>query len=369
MIGLIVLIVAIVLVLAITPFVLDEKGYVLISFNNTTIEGTIVSFCIMAVISATILFLTYKLVRYLLSIYHNTKHGFFARSEERKQAAIEQALWSAINDDYELVEQTLSGNSVPSKFEDIRLALLAKAALANNQTDKALERLFEISPEQQLNVAKLWIASGDSSAIESQMRATSDSKKATPLELKLYAEILVQQQHFSALEDFLPRLLRKKVLNDAQWTQLFNAYFNAQASDKITEKYKQLPKKLQAHANTAYLMQMAKVGQLSAIESDLIKMVKYDEQHAQLANILSNATSAEAVKLQSSIQERLKKDDANNALLLSLACLANAQGDYELAAKVFDKALNIENKKQFAQQAALSYKNTAQADKALVLYQ
>ena len=173
MIGLIVLIVAIVLVLAITPFVLDEKGYVLISFNNTTIEGTIVSFCIMAVISATILFLTYKLVRYLLSIYHNTKHGFFARSEERKQAAIEQALWSAINDDYELVEQTLSGNSVPSKFEDIRLALLAKAALANNQTDKALERLFEISPEQQLNVAKLWIASGDSSAIESQMRANS----------------------------------------------------------------------------------------------------------------------------------------------------------------------------------------------------
>eukprot|EP00493_Phyllostaurus_siculus_P000074 UN00075 len=98
-------------------------------------------------------------------------------------------------------------------------------------------------------------------------------------------------------------------------------------------------------------------------------MVKHDEQHAQLANILSNATSAEAVKLQSSIQERLKKDDANNALLLSLACLANAQGDYELAAKVFDKALNIENKKQFAQQAALSYKNTAQADKALVLYQ
>ncbi|KPZ55099.1 putative protoheme IX biogenesis protein [Pseudoalteromonas sp. P1-13-1a] len=368
MIGLIVLIVAIVLVLAITPFVLDEKGYVLISFNNTTIEGTIVSFCIMAVISATILFLTYKLVRYLLSIYHNTKHGFFARSEERKQAAIEQALWSAINDDYELVEQTLSGNSVPSKFEDIRLALLAKAALANNEADKALERLFEISPEQQLNVAKLWIASGDSSAIESQMRANADSKKATPLELKLYAEILVQQQHFSALEDFLPRLLRKKVLNDTQWTQLFNAYFNAH-SDKITEKYKQLPKKLQAHANTAYLMQMAKVSQLSAIESDLIKMVKHDEQHALLANILSNATSAEAVKLQSSIQERLKKDGANNALLLSLACLANAQGDYELAAKVFDKALNIENKKQFAQQAALSYKNTAQADKALVLYQ
>jgi len=412
MIGLVILIVAIVVVLAVTPFVLDEKGYVLISFNNTTIEGTIVSFCIMAVITAVVLYLTYKLIRYLLSIYHNTKHGFFARSQERKQAAIEQALWSAINDDYEHVEQALSGNSVPDKFEDIRLALLAKAALANNQTDKALERLFEISPEHQLKVAKLWLASGDSGAIESQMRVSAEAKKATSLELKLYAEVLVQQQHFSALEEFLPRLLRKKALTDAQWTQLFSAYFNAldagQLSEKykfsaleeflprllrkkaltdaqwtqlfsayfnaldagqLSEKYKQLPKKLQVHAHTAYLMQMAQAGQLAVIEGDLIKMVKHNEQHAQLANILSKATSADAAKLQVSIQDRLKKDDSNNSLLLALACLANAQGDYDLAARIFDKALNSDNKKQFSEQAVLSYKNSAQAEKALVLYQ
>jgi len=191
MIGLIIFIVAIVLVLAITPFVLDEKGYVLISFNNTTIEGTIVSFCIMAALIAAALYLTYKLVRYCLSIYRNTKHGFFARSQERKHAAIEQALWSLINDDYEQVESALSSNSVPAKFDDIRLALLAKAALANNQPDKALERLFEISPEQQLKVAKLWLASGDSSVIEPQIRMAAESKKATVLELKLYTEVLV----------------------------------------------------------------------------------------------------------------------------------------------------------------------------------
>jgi HemY protein len=369
MIGLIILIVAIVAVIAITPFALDEKGYVLISFNNTTIEGTIVSFCIMAIVTAIVLYLTYKLIRYLLSIYHNTKHGFFARSQERKQAAIEQALWSAINDDYEHVEQALSGNSVPDKFDDIRLALLAKAALANNQTDKALERLFEISPEHQLKVAKLWLASGDSSAIESQMRVSAESKKATALELKLYTEVLVQQQHFSALEEFLPRLLRQKVFSSEQWTRVFSAYFSAQPVDKITSKYKQLPKKLQAYAHTAYLATMASAGQLIEVEGDLIKMVKHNDQHEQLAFILNGATNGNAIKLQTSIQERLKKDDNNNALLLGLACLANVQGDYDLAARVFDKALNPENKKQFSQQAALSYKNSAQAEKALVLYQ
>ncbi|CAD2226178.1 HemY [Pseudoalteromonas sp. 3J6] len=368
MIGLIIFIVAIVLVLAITPFVLDEKGYVLISFNNTTIEGTIVSFCIMAALSTAALYLTYKLVRYCLSIYRNTKHGFFARSQERKHAAIEQALWSLINDDYEQVESALSSNSVPAKFTDIRLALLAKTALANNQPDKALERLFEISPEQQLKVAKLWLASGDSSVIEPQIRVAAESKKATVLDLKLYTEVLVQQQHFKLLEDFLPRLLRKNALNDTQWQQVFLAYFAAQANDELTAKYQHLGKKLQAHAHTAYLTQMAKVGQLASIENELVKLLK-QKQHEQLAHILSEAAPSNAYKLQSSIQERLKKDEHNNALLLALACLANAQGDYDLAARVFDKALNSENKAQYRQQAILSYKHSAQLDKALVLYQ
>ncbi len=367
MIGLIILIIALVVVLAAAPFLLDEKGYVLISFNNTTIEGTIVSFAVLTIAVLVVSYLTYKLVRYLFSIYRNTKHGFFARSQGRKQAAIEQALWSVINDDYAQIEQALS-SKVPDQYQDIRLALLAKAALANNQTDKALEYLFDINPEQQLKVAKLWLASGNSSAIESQLRVIAESKKATALELKIYTEVLVQQQHFSALEAFLPRLLRKKVLTNEQWHRVFNAYFASFPVDEVTAKYKQLPKKLHSYAYSAYLTQMAAAGQLSVIENDLIKMVKHEEQHAQLANILSKATTANARKLQTSIQDRLKKDEQNNSLLLALACLANAQGDYDLAARVFDKALNNENKKQYMQQAKLSYEKSAQLDKALVLY-
>ena len=150
---------------------------------------------------------------------------------------------------------------------------------------------------------------------------------------------------------------------------MFLAYFAAQSSDELTSKYQQLGKKLQAHAHTAYLTQMAKTGQLASIENALIKMLKHAKHHTELADILREAAPSNAYKLQSSIQERLKKDEHNNALLLALACLANAQGDYDLAARVFDKALNSDNKSQYRQQAILSYKHSAQLDKALVLYQ
>lgn len=366
MIGLIVLIV---IALAVAPFLLDEKGYVLISYNNTTIEGTIVAFVVMLVLLLVGSYLAYKLLRYLVSIYRKTKHGFFARSQERKQATIEQALWSMINDEHEHVEQALAKNSVPEAYQDIRLALLAKAALAQQQIDQARQYLFEISPEQQLKVAKLWLASGNSSAIESQLRVNAESKTASQLELKLYIEVLIQQQHFNALEGFLPRLLRKKVLTDEQWNHVYSAYFSSCSPDEMTAKYQQLPKKLRTYAHIAYLTEMAKAGQLAVIEGDLIKMIRDDDKHLQLAEILSVASTADAHKLQSSLQERLKKDDNNNALLLALACLANAQGDYDLAAKIFDKALNAKNMHKYLPQAALSYKKSAQLDKALVLYQ
>ena len=373
MIGLIMLVIAIVILLAVAPFVLDEKGYVLIAFNNTTVEGTLVSFCILIVVSAIIIYLAYKLTRYLLSIYRNTKHSFFARSQERKNIAIEQALWSSINDDFEHVALALSGNAVPEHFQDIRLALLAKTAIVNNQTDKALEYLFDITPENQLKVAKLWLASGDTSAIESQMRIIAESKKATALELKLYTEVLVQQQKFSILEDFLPTLLHKKILNAQQWDVVFIAYMNALPNDKLASKYKALPKKLQTYAHNAYLIKMIQIGKFDDVEDDLTKMLKHKEQYAQLASILSKAVNINVVitatKLKNHIQDHLKKDENNQHLLISLACIANAQNDYNLAARIFDKVLNTDNKKQYAQQAILSYSKSEQADKALMLYQ
>ena len=68
-------------------------------------------------------------------------------------------------------------------------------------------------------------------------------------------------------------------------------------------------------------------------------------------------------------QDVLKKDTENTDLLLALACLANAHGEYDLAARVFDKALNADNRHAYLQQAVLSYSKSAQPEKALVLYQ
>ncbi|MBQ4834106.1 heme biosynthesis protein HemY [Pseudoalteromonas sp. MMG010] len=367
MIGLILFIVALVLVMAVAPYILDEKGYVLISFNHTTIEGTIIGFCGTVILVLIFMYLLYKLGRYLWSIYSKSKHRFFAKGEERKQATIENALYSAINDDYEALEHVLANSRVPSEYKDIRLALLAKAALANQKVEKALSYLTEISPKQQLKVAKLWLASGESGMIEPQLKVLAEHKKASVLELKLYSEVLVQQQHWDKLDALLPRLVRKKVFVENQWDAIFTQYFSSIDSLDKTTKFRALPKKLQPLAETAYWQTMINAGLIAEIEPALIKLFK-QQQYKQLATLLISIPSGEATKLYMCLQESLKKDDSNTALLLSLACLANAQGDYDLAARVFDKALNSDNKERYIQQATLSYKQSSQPEKALILY-
>ncbi|AXV63918.1 MULTISPECIES: heme biosynthesis HemY N-terminal domain-containing protein [Pseudoalteromonas] len=369
MIRFLLLIIAIAVCLGIAPFFIDQKGYVLIAFNKTTIEGTIWGVAALIVLGCGIAYLGYKLVRYLWSLYSHTRHRFFARSEERKQAAIEQGVWSLINNDYAELELALDNNSVAEPWTDIRYALLAKAALANNNSEKAISYLDKINQANQLKVANLWLASGECSTIFAELKTLAERKKATNLELKMYAQVLVQEQKWSALDDFMPRLLRKKVLTEKEWQQVFDRYFAAQADTSLTERFEQLTKNLKPMAEVSYLKAMARAGKLNKIELSLIKMIKKPLQHKDLARILRTSAAGDALKLQASLQDVLKKDTENTDLLLALACLANAHGEYDLAARVFDKALNATNRDDYLQQAVLSYSKSGQPDKALVLYQ
>jgi HemY protein len=369
MIRFLLIIIAIAACLGIAPFFIDQKGYVLIAFNNTTVEGTIWGVTALFLLAFAAIFLLYKLVRYLWSLYSHTRHRFFARSEERKHAAIEQGIWSLINNDYTELELALENNSVAEQWNDVRYALLAKAALANNNREQAISYLDKISQDKQLKVANLWVASGETSTIFADLKALAERKKASSLELKMYAHVLMQEKKWSALNEFMPRLLRKKALSDNEWRQLFDHYFSAQPSSELTTRYEQLAKNLKPLAEVSYFSAMARVGDLNKIELSLIKMLKKPLQHKDLARILRASTAGDALKLQTSLQDILKKDTENTDLLLALACLANAHGQYDLAARVFDKALNADNRDEYLQQAVLSYSKSAQPDKALVLYQ
>ncbi len=369
MIRFLLIIVAIAVCLGIAPLLIDQKGYVLIAFNKTTIEGTIWGVAALLLLALASIYILYKLGRYLWSLYSHTRHRFFARSEERKQAAIEQGVWSLINNDYAQLELALDNNSVAEQWADIRYALLAKTALANNDSEKAISYLDNISQEKQLKVANLWIASGETSTIFADLKALAERKKASSLELKMYAHVLVQEQKWATLNDFMPRLLRRKVLSEQEWQQLFDRYFSAQSNGNLTERYEQLAKNLKPYAEVSYLTAMAKAGELNKIELSLIKMIKKPLQHKDLARILRTSAPGDALKLQASLQDVLKKDTDNTELLLALACLANAHGQYDLAARVFDKALNADNRHTYLQQAVVSYSKSAQPDKALILYQ
>ena len=129
------------LILAVAPWVIGEKGYVLIAFNNWTVEGSIVSFAIMAMMVSLGLYLLLRLVGYVWSLYGNTRFRLSQRSEKKQFANLQEGLWSTLNNDHGLTLKKLGGTSLPSGWQGLAYAFAADAALKSNQSAKAQELL------------------------------------------------------------------------------------------------------------------------------------------------------------------------------------------------------------------------------------
>lgn len=368
MIALLIAFVVVAAVVAISPWLIGEKGYVLISFNQWTIEGSIVSFVLLILITLFGLFIVYSLIRFVWGWYRNVRHGFFARSKERKQQVLDQALWGVLNDDYALVEQTFRHGKVEPQWQDIKLAMQAKALLKKGEKQTALNTLDEISEQNRTNVANLWLQAGDSTEMLHFLRDACSSKKASDLHLRLYSQLLCQQEKYSALIELLPKLQKKQLLDDNQWQSLFSQLFSSSEPSQLTKHYDALPKSLKEQASNAYLTAMVKAGELSQVEATLQKELKKGH-FAQLQHILSQLNQSGSLGLQKAIQGELKKQPEQPDLLLSLAYLAQGNGEHELAAKIFDKVIALQHSLPYPQRAIGSYQATQQAEKALLLLQ
>lgn len=356
------------LVLAIAPLAIDEKGYVLIAFNNYTIEGTIVSFSIMLCFAAVATWLLVKLVRYVLSIYGITRFKWASKAEHKRLRRTQDAFWQYINGDYKGVLNTLKQGQVQDDWENLSSALAASAAVKSNDKATARGYLTKIEEMEQDKAALLYVACDQPEMAELVLKPIANNKKATALELRTYCQFLLEQQDWAALLELLPRLEKLKALSDAEWQSLFCQFFAALDKSALVKQYDNLSKSLRQIAEVVYLQQLAQFGEQELLDKALLKVAK-SQRFDDLYTVLSNAQQVNLTLLKKWVQGELKKTPHDTSLLLSLAYIAKASDDNELACKVFSSALDEHNTPQHWQIAAQSYAQQGLHKEALALYQ
>ncbi len=358
----------VVIVLAFSPMIIDERGYVLISWNNTVLEGSLMSFSIMAVVGVLAAVIVFYILRCLFKLYANTRLGFSFRSENKKLVNLQQGIWANLTGDHATSYKLLAKSNVPDGWQGISKAIAAKSAMAQGDKSKALDLLSELDGSDKIYAAELFVESGESEIAKEMLLPVAADKKRTPLELRLYSQLLLQEKEWDKLTELLPKLDKKQLLSENEWQVLFQQYFNDIGSDDIKSKFKALNRSLQKKAESMYIQAMLTTKNAPEVIPQLIKMLK-KEQFEQLLKILIVPVNYVCLELKKAVQNALKKQPEQQDLLLCLAYIAKAEQDHDLAAKIFKSVLNQYNEPAHWQAAAYSYAQQGDTKQALSLYQ
>ncbi|CCQ11393.1 putative HemY (Uncharacterized enzyme of heme biosynthesis) [Pseudoalteromonas luteoviolacea B = ATCC 29581] len=321
------------LILAGSHWLIDEKGYVLIALNETTIEGTVVSFSFLTLLIVMSVYLIGKLVGLILALVKTPSKHWSWRRQNKQQQQLELGLWAMLNQDWDKVERVWRKTSLDEQYATLRQAALVKACIEKQDWLKARTQASEL----ELNefTAPLKAQLEQSSETANALAKLAQDKQASAGVLQQYALVLVGQKDFSGLKDVLVKLAKSEQLDQSAWDNFIGPWFKSTPIGDIDSLYQAFPKSLQSVVQVHWLGALARSGTLASQEAHLHKLIKRNE-FTVLAAILVQLSNESLLSLQQGVQQALKSHTDNTELLLSLASLAFAANDPQLAAKIFD---------------------------------
>ncbi|MCF2858573.1 hypothetical protein L1286_13890 [Pseudoalteromonas sp. SMS1] len=355
-------------VLAGSHLLIDEKGYVLVSFGQYTIESTLVSLVFIVAIVLCVIWLSSKVVKAIWRGVGGIATRRAKKRQQREEDAFTQSVWALINNQPDSLGYTLQLSEFPEKWRDQQLAIQAKAALHVGKKVVAREYLQQLSEPAQSKVSELWLAAEQDSQALTSLAPQAQMKKATPTELNAYVSALLQAKDWDTLQSTIEQRHKQLQWSGTQWSQFFTAYFEAilRHSDKdIHVIYGALPRALRGQSHTAYVHTCVRFGHIMVVRKELLKMLK-KSQFQELATILQFANGGD-IELRKAIQAQLKKQPEQTELLFCLASMANGEGDHGLAAKIFDSLSSAPWQALWQHQAEVAFAKTGQFEKAYLL--
>ncbi|MFC3034491.1 heme biosynthesis HemY N-terminal domain-containing protein [Pseudoalteromonas fenneropenaei] len=325
-------------VLAFSHWFIGDKGYVLIAFGQTTIEGSIVAFAVLLLVTVAALWLVAKVALYGWRVLRAPSRHWRGRRSGRQQQVLHDGLWAMLHGDWAGVERLWQRAELPSHYQTLRQAALVKAASQRGDKLRAQTQLQALPLDG--HTAALWVAIDQRDEALEQLATVANSKGASDYSVLRYAEALIKAECWSLLGAQLQKLIKRQAYSDEDWQTKLASWFKACPNEQLSALWQALPKALQSLAEVSYLQAEVAAGQISKHEATLQKWLK-KTRYSELSQVLSHIQSQGSLSLQQQVQAELKRDSKQPELLLSLAGLAWANQDAELASKIFSSLTTV----------------------------
>jgi len=355
-------------VLALSPLLIDEKGYILIAMGETIIELTILSAAILFMLFAISAFIVFKIARGGLKISFKAWNTVAFASRRRGIANFNKGLAAYMLEDYQGAEQLFAKSAEPAKRQQSAY-LLAAAASAKQESDTntnhylaLLEQETAKSKEPDLASvivkAKLLLNQERSEAYEKARLLIDENHKQIGHDARLLAleiDLCLIEKRFEAAVDYLSTARKEKNINDETlqaWEA--KAYYGA-FNDIIRQKdqtnlqtyWKALKSKVKQREAVlfAYCHVLAEQNITEPLTKLITPMLK-KQPNSSFLKKLRSLPIKQSEPLIALVQKHLHGDNKNAQWLSCLGHLAVMSEQWSMAERAFGSLVKLEANQQ-----------------------
>jgi len=349
--------------IAVSPMLISEKGYILISMGDSIIELTVVSACIMLTLLFVAFILMFKIIRGSLHFGFRGWHKIAFAGRRRGLKDFNRGIAAFILDDHQQAEHLLAKAAEPSQFP--RTAYLMAAAASSKQslrsnTNHYLGLLAQADHtiktsglESILVTIKLLMLQEDftqaRTIIDEHHKHIGHDARLLSLEI----DLSLQEKRFNYVIGQLVSARKQKTINDKKiisWEETafygaFSEIIQKESKDSLAQMWKNLTNKLKQREAIlfAYCQVLAEHKITEPLNKILLPAIKKGADVKFLQNIRLLPLIA-ADDLISAVQKHLHHDQHSAKWLSCLANLAAKSQQLPMAEKAFNSLVNLEGK-------------------------
>lgn len=346
---------------ALSPMLIDEKGYILIAMGDLTLESTVVTASIMLMLTFMALLITLKVFRGSLNFSFATWNKIAFAGRRRALRNLNKGIAAYVLGDYQQSEHLLAKSAEASSLEHIAYLVAAdaaqKQALKPNTEhylallEKSTDTLKEAGLEAILIKIKLLIGQQNyqfaREVIDQHHKHIGHDARLLSLEIDLS---LIEQRFDYVVKQLNSAKKQKTITSEtiAKWQQAafygaFNNQIKQHDNNALMQYWQQLAKKVKQEEVVvlAYCRVLAENNINEPLAKVLLPVVKKAADSKLLKSIRSLPIT-QANELVAAAQKHLH-NDPQNALWLSLvAHFAVFSQQWPLAEKAFNTLVNLE---------------------------
>lgn len=364
MIRLIIVIAIFFAVMALSPFLIGEKGYILIAMGDLTIESTVLSASIMMFLALVTLFILFKVLNGSLKLSFSTWRKLAFAGQRRGIANFNKALAAYMLEDYNQAEQLFAKSAVPSKRKQSAYLMAASASAKQDLTEntnhylalleKETNKVKDLGIESVIVKVKLLMNQNNEEAYLQARALIDEHHKFVGHDARLLSleiDLCLVEQRFQTAVDYLPAARKEKSFSQdkvAAWeSKAFHGAFSElvtnQDQAKLESYWKGLARKIKQKENVlfAYCQVLAQHNIYQPLSSLLVPLFKKNPSSDFLKKIRPLPIK-QADELIALVQKQLHKDVHSAKWLSCLGHLALNSQQWSMAEKAFGSLTKLE---------------------------